>query len=48
MKTKKRKNPYRSALKELLEYAKGNRGSREGNPYFKSEIKRAMRVLGEK
>jgi hypothetical protein len=34
-------------LKNLLAYAVGNRGSREGNPYMKPEVKAAAKALGE-
>lgn len=37
----------RDALRELIEYAKGNRESREGNPYTKPTVKQAIKVLGE-
>lgn len=36
---------YKQALIDLLEFAKGNRGSREGNPYLKPEVKAAVAVL---
>lgn len=37
----------RKALKELLEYAVGNRGSREGNPWMKPQVQAAAIALGE-
>ena len=33
------------ALQNLLEWAKGNRGAREGNPYCKPEVRQALKVL---
>jgi hypothetical protein len=37
----------RVVLRDLVEYAVGNRGSRTGNPYLVPEIIEALRVLGE-
>jgi hypothetical protein len=34
-------------LQEVLEWAKGNRGSKEGNPYCFPEIKGALKHLAE-
>ena len=34
-------------LMELLEWAKGNRGSKENNPYSIPEIKAALKHLAE-
>jgi hypothetical protein len=36
-----------NALHELVRYATGNRGSKEGNPYGKKEIENALRVLAK-
>ena len=33
------------ALQNLLEWAKGNREAREGNPYCKPEVRQALKVL---
>ncbi len=33
------------ALQNLLEWAKGNRGVKEGNPYCKPEVRQALKVL---
>lgn len=44
-KKKARPNRYKKALENLLEYTVGNRGSREGNPYMKPEVKTAARLL---
>lgn len=33
------------ALAGLLEFCKGNRGNREGNPYLKPEVKAALKAL---
>ena len=33
------------ALQNLLEFIKGNRGAREGNPYCKAEVRQALKVL---
>jgi hypothetical protein len=46
-KRKLKKLSCKKALKDLLEYAVGNRGSREGNPYMKEEVKQATIALGE-
>jgi hypothetical protein len=35
----------RRALGNLVQYAVGNRGSRDGNPYSKTEVKRALEAL---
>lgn len=39
---------YKEALQDLLEYAVGNRGTREGNPYGHPEIRQAMKLLAKK
>lgn len=36
----------RPALRNLVDYAAGNRGSRTGNPYMVPEMKDAIRALG--
>ena len=41
------KNELIKALANLLEWAKGNRGSKSGNPYGFPEVKRALEVLGK-
>ena len=33
------------AVQNLLEFIKGNRGAREGNPYCKAEVRQALKVL---
>ncbi len=33
------------SLASLLEWAKGNRGTREGNPYGKPEVKDGLKTL---
>ena len=33
------------ALQNLLEWSKGNREAREGNPYCKPEVRQALKVL---
>lgn len=35
----------KKVLEDLFEYATGNRGSREGNPYTKPEVLQAARYL---
>lgn len=35
------------ALLHILEFVKGNRGSRTGNPYLKKEVDHALTVLTE-
>ena len=35
------------ALANLLEWAKGKRGTKEGNPYCIKEVKEALKVLAE-
>ena len=39
------KEPLEEALCNLLEWAKGNRGSRCGNPYCVPEVRDALKVL---
>lgn len=41
------KNELIKALANLLEWAKGNRGSKSGNPYLFPEVKNALKVLGK-
>ena len=33
------------AVQNLLEFIKGNRGAREGNPYCNAEVRQALKVL---
>ena len=35
------------ALCDLLEWAKGNRGSKDGNPYMMPEVKAALKHLAD-
>lgn len=44
---KQNKNELIKALANLLEWAKGNRGSKSGNPYGFPEVKNALKVLGK-
>ena len=44
---KQNKNELIKALANLLEWAKGNRGSKSGNPYLFPEVKNALKVLGK-
>ncbi len=37
----------RKVLTDLYQYAVGNRGSREGNPYLKSDVAAARKFLGD-
>lgn len=36
-----------TVLKDVLEWAKGNRGSKEGNPYLIPEVKAALNHLAK-
>lgn len=37
----------KKVLTDLYQYAVGNRGSREGNPYMKPEVGAARKFLGD-
>ena len=37
-----------AALQDLLEWVKGNRGNRVGNPYCFEEVRRALKALAAK
>ena len=43
---KNREEALVKALANLLEWAKGNRGSRCGNPYAVPEVRDALKTLG--